>query len=237
MNLSQQYPTMQDFEKALALAQGAIEVIRQPLYDYNLYATAGVGNLQFFTFPQGQGLSVSPGNAGNAKQLTDTNLIVASQLPAPQAYWVASIEVDFEPGSSAAANTFAIQDPSAHVAQSTALVQAGENDKMNVLSSASLRLFIGQKVYYEEGPLYRFPPRTCDYLDVAIASNSVTTAEDLKALIWQEGDRVILDPGFAIMTSMNFGVTLAWPAVVNTPSGFNGRIGVILDGWQYRAVQ
>ena len=40
-----------------------------------------------------------------------------------------------------------------------------------------------------------------------------------------------------LQPAVNFDVTLRWPALVATPSGFNGRVGIILDGYLMRASQ
>lgn len=232
-----QYPTLDDFTQAMVVQEGAIEVIRQPIYDYQLYPTAGLTLIQFFQTQVGQGLSVSPGNANNAKTLNDTNMLLGGQLPAPQAYYAESIEINFDPGSVSTANTYTIQDPSAAVAAAAAAVQAGAHDVNAVYSTGALTFTIGMKPYYQEGPLYRFPSRQILRLDGATASNSATAVESIREKMSIDGDILKFDPGLAIMTSLNFGVTLTWPALVPTPSGFNGRLGVILDGWLYRAVQ
>lgn len=239
--MNQRYPSLDDFANALVVKMGAIEIIRQPIYDYIVYPTAGLANLTFFQFPIGQGAgangSASPGNAGNAKTIADTNMQAQGAFPAPQAFWAQSIECDFQPGSSAAANTFAVQNPSNVAAAAAAAVQAGANDASTFYNSGSLTLAIGQKPYYQEGPLFRFPTRPILRLDVSVASNSATAVEVVKEKFSVDGELVTLDPGLGIMTSMNFGVTLAWPAVVATPSGFNGRVGIVLDGYLFRAVQ
>lgn len=237
MMKNQQYPSLVDFQDAMVVSLGAVEVIRQPLYDYAIYPTAGLGVLQFFVAQIGQGISASSGNGTNPKALSDTNMSQPGILPAPQAYWAQSLEVDFQPGSVSTANTFTIQDPSAHVAVAAAAVQAGANDKMNVLQSGALTFSIGTKPYYQEGPLYRYPTRPYVRLDTSISSNSATTAEEVKEYVSNTGQVLTFDPGLAIMTSLNFGVSITWPSVVATPSGFNGRLGVILDGFLFRAVQ
>jgi hypothetical protein len=40
-----------------------------------------------------------------------------------------------------------------------------------------------------------------------------------------------------LQPAVNFEVLIRYPAAVATPSGFNGRIGVILDGYFMRASQ
>jgi hypothetical protein len=39
------------------------------------------------------------------------------------------------------------------------------------------------------------------------------------------------------MATQNFNITQNWPAALATPSGFNGRVGIKLDGLLYRNSQ
>ncbi|MDW8259015.1 MAG: hypothetical protein RML32_06195 [Gammaproteobacteria bacterium] len=221
----------------MAARLGAIEVIRQTLYDTVIYPAAGIAQLRFFQNPIGQGLSAQPGAATAPKSLADTNMTLAGQLPAPQGFWVQSIEVDVQPGSSSTANTFALQHPGAFAATAAATVQAGDHDVNAIYTTGALVFTIGQKPYLQEAPLLVFPPKCRFELDAAIGSNSSTTGEVLKTKLKAGGRPYLLDPGIAIMTSQNFDVTLFWPAVVATPSGFNAQIRVRLDGYLFRAVQ
>lgn len=234
--MNQSFPSLDQMAKALAIDVNAIEIVKQPLYDYNLYPLAGLINLPFFQTQQGAGLSTSPGNANQVKQLSDTNMINGGSLPAPQAFWINGIEVDVQPGSSAAANTYANQVPAGFAAAAAATVQSGEHDVNLVYTTGFLTLQISQKNYYQEGPLYRFPTRHDIHLDSALATTSGTAGEVTKAKLNLEGDMVSINPGVGIMTSQNFGVTLSWPVVVALPTN-NARVGVILDGWLFRAVQ
>lgn len=231
------FPTMEDFRAHMAVDPNSIEVIRQSLYDTMLYPTAGQVALLFFQTPIGQGLSASPGNANNPKALTDTNMQSQGQLPAPQGFWISSAELDVQPGSSATANTFALQIPKNNVAAQAATVQAGAHDVNAIYSTGSFVLTIGQKPYLQEAPLLRFPPKCRFEYDCAIGFDSdaaaVLVAEKMKA----GGRPYVLDPGLALMTSQTFNVTLGWPVVVATPSGFNAAVRCTLDGWLFRAVQ
>ena len=235
--LDSQYPGLQEFANNVALQYGLTEVIRQPLYDYQLYLAAGQLAMIFFQNPIGQGLSASPGNANNPKHLADTNMQAPGALPAPQAYFLERIEVDVDPGSVNTANTFTQQIPTTHTAVAAAGVQAGEADVNAIYSGGALTLTISTKPYWQEGPLKRFPPSRAFRLDSSITSNSATTAIEMKAKLRVDGEPCYLTPGVGIVTSQNFNVTLSWPAVIATPSGFNGRIGVILRGWLFRGVQ
>ena len=234
--MNQSFPTLQDMASNLALDSNAIEVIRQPLYDYNIYPAAGILQLPFFQTAIGNGLSAAPGNATNPKTLADTNMVANGTLPAPQAYWVHGIEVMVDPGSSAVANTFALQPPTAFAAASANTVQAGETDCIRIRNSGVLTFAISTKVYYQEGPLKRFPSRAHPRLSAAVTTTSTSVGELVKARYSCIGDPVVIDPGIGIMTSQNFGVTLNWPVLVALPTN-NARIGVMLNGWLFRAVQ
>lgn len=233
----QTFPTLNDMAANLAVDLGSIEVIKWEFYDYLLYPTAGQTQLGFFLNGQGAGLSSSPGNANAVKGITDTNLTGAGILPSPQAFWTEEIEANFDPGAVATANTFTLQVPAAFAAASAATVQAGEHDVNAVLTTGSLQFTVSQKPYYQAAPLHRAPPSTRPQMDCAIANTSATVGEVLKAKAYATGFPLILDPGVGIMTAQNFGVSMQWPVAIATPSGFNGRIGVVLSGWLFRGVQ
>ncbi|NBS80103.1 hypothetical protein EBS57_10020, partial [bacterium] len=100
-------PTAADFNARRVTNPGQSEVIRQRLYDYQLYATAGVTQLTFFQNPIGAGItSAIGGTVGSAKTIWDTNMQLAGTLPSGIAYMVESIEVLFLPGSVSTTNTY-----------------------------------------------------------------------------------------------------------------------------------
>lgn len=236
-NLPQNYPSLQQFARNIVTQQGKVEIIRQPLYDYILYPTAGsAAPLLFFTTPMGGGISSSQGNAANAKGISDTNLQQAGLLPSPQAYWVEGIEVDVQPGSSAVANTYAVQVPAAFAVAAAATVQAGTTDVNAILSGGVLDLRISNKSYYQDGPLYKFPPTKYFALDAAVATTSGTVGEVVKEKLRACGAPVMLDPGLGIAPMQSFGVSITYPTAIATPTN-NARIGVILTGWLFRPVQ
>lgn len=234
--MKQDYPSLQDMAANLALDTNALEVVKWSIYDYNLYPVAGLISLPFFQSGIGAGLSVSPGNANNPKALTDTNMTGNGTLPAPQAFYVAGIEVEVDPGSSATANTFALQIPAAFAAAGAAAVQSGETDVNRIRQSGALTFSIGTKPYYTEGPLLRFPHRNDLRLSSSVTTTSATVGEVTKNRYNCLGECVKINPGVGIMTQQNFSVTLSWPAVVALPTN-NARIGVILDGYLFRGVQ
>lgn len=238
MSRFQNVPTSMDFAAGRVTNPASSEVIRQRLYDYQLYPTAGSTQLTFFALPIGQGIATAPGSAvGSAKTIHDTNLTQASTLPSGLAFIVESIEVAFFPGKSAAANTFTPADIAVFAAVAAQAVEGAANDVNAFYTGGLLRFKILQKDYLIETPLKAFPSKTHIRADASTASNSATTAEVGTIIARAEGRPYIVDPIITLQPAVNFSVTLEWPGVVATPSGFNGRVGVILDGYQQRAGQ
>ena len=235
--LPQDNPNLQQFIRHLTSDPNSVELVRQPLYDYILYPTAGSASpFSFFSVPQGQGLSSSANNAANPKGLADTNMQLAGALPQPQAFWIESIEVDFQPGSVATANTYTPQAPVVFNAAAAATLNAGVSDVNAVLSGGVLQLNVSNKAYYQEGPLLRFPTQKGFALDTAVAMTAAASAM-FGGKMRSVGDPAMIDPGVALAAQQAFGVTIQYPTAIATPSGFNGRIGVILQGWLIRPVQ
>lgn len=236
--LPQENPGLQQFIRHLVSDPNSVEIVRQPLYDYILYPTAGsAAPLSFFTVPQGQGLSSSSSNAANAKGLADTNMQLAGALPQPQAFWIESVEVDVQPGSVNTANTYTLQPPVVFAAANAASVNAGVSDVNAILSGGVLTLSVSNKPYYQEGPLFRFPTQKGFCLDAATSSTSATAGEVFAAKLRAVGEPAVINPGVAIAAQQAFNVSISYPTAIATPSGFNARIGVILNGWLIRPVQ
>ena len=219
---------------------GNAEVVRQRLYDYQLYPTAGQAQLTFFSLPLGQGLATAAGAAaGSAKTYADTNMEVGGALPRPKAFLVESIEVSFEPGSVSTANTFT--EVKAAIFNATAALALLEqiDDVDLIRQSGWLEFYIGSKTYIWESPLGSFPMKTWLGLDSALSmagTNAQPAALGLASAKWA-GRPYYLDPPITLESLQNFAIYLKWPGVVATPSGFNGRIGVILDGVIFRNAQ
>lgn len=236
--MARRTPTVADFKRARVTNPNQSEVIRQRLYDYQLYATAGTTQLSFFAQAIGQGVTSALGaTVGAVKSLWDTNLQVASTLPSGQAYMIESIEVLFLPGSVSTANTYTPANLSLFAAVAAATVAGPINDVNTFYQSGMLELNILNKNYVRETPLMAFPPKAHLALDAASASNSATTAEIAQVLAKAGGRPYYLDPPITLQPAVNFEVLLRWPAAVVTPSGFNARVGVILDGYLMRASQ
>ncbi len=216
-------PNFNDAKSQYAVNRvGDYEVTRQTLYDFQAYGTAGATSFTFFQTPNGQG----------GKTLADTNMEIAGSLPSPKYFLVESIEIYFFPGVS----PVTLGSASALVASNFA------NDMYALLKAGWLNFFIGSKSYLTEAPIGRFPPKA-GKLEAgfaagssAYASAAATPSVQMDYAAWV-GRPYFVNPQIMLAPTQNFNVTLNFPAAVQTPSGQNGRIGVVLDGLQYRLSQ
>jgi len=233
-----QIPSASDFDSRRVTNNMQSEVIRQRFYDYLLYPTAGQTQLSFFSQPVGQGItSAQGGTVGSVKTLWDTNLELGNQLPSGKAFMIESIEVLFTPGSVSTANTYTPASLAAFTAVA-AIVNTGQlNDINAIYQSGLLELNILSKNYLRETPLLAFPPKAHLDANAAFATNSATTSEVSFAFAKAAGRPYYLSPEISLQPAVNFEVKISWPAAYPTPSGFNGRLGVLLDGYFMRASQ
>lgn len=235
---AQGIPTPADFAAARVTNPGQSEVIRQRLYDYQLLAGAGAQQLSFFQSAIGQGVTTSiGGTVGTPKTQWDTNIQLGGQLPNGISYLVESLEVAFYAGSSAAANTYTPQTLGFFAAAAAATVPAVLNDFNFFYQSGMLEFNILQKNYLRETPLVAFPPKAAVTASGAAASNSATVGESGFVAPRADGRPYYMDPNVLLQPTMNFEVLLKWPTASGLPSGFNARVGVILDGFMLRASQ
>lgn len=238
-------PNLRALSKYSVNRPGAVEVVRQRLYDFVLYPAAGATQIQFFQNPVGQGLTTSAGiAAGQPKQRSDTNLELAGQLPAYKNFVIESIEVFFAPGSVSTANTFTparmsdfVADPASAAAADAVLDPV--NDVATLYAAGWLTLFIGSKEFLTEAPLGAFPPKVRLDLqtDVQPAGTQTTAGVYASKKLTPGGRPYFVQPQITLPSGQNFSVTANFPGVVAMPSGFNGRIGVVLDGFLYRNSQ
>lgn len=233
-----QLPTAADFDARRVTNSAQSEIVRNRFYDYQLYPTAGLSQLTFFSAPVGQGItSALGGTVGSTKTLFDTNLELPNTLPSGKAYMVESIEVLFLPGSVSTANTYTPAALGAFTAVSATAIVAQLNDINSIYQSGLLEFNILSKNYLRETPLLAFPPKA--HLDVTagIGTNSATTGTVSAIFAKAAGRPYYISPEIALQPAVNFEVKISFPAAVATPSGFNGRLGVILDGYFMRASQ
>ena len=229
-------PNAADFNARRVTNPGQSEIVRQRFYDYQLYATAGVSQLTFFSSPVGQGLTSAIGStAGTSKTLWDTNLELPNTLPSGKAFMIESIEVFFFPGSVSTSNTYTLASPVLFNATPAAAVAAQLADVNSFYQSGMLELNVLSKNYLRETPLLAFPPKANFNIDAALSGSG--TAEVGAVNGRAAGRPYYISPEIALQPAVNFEVVLRWPAAVATPSGFNARVGVVLDGYFMRASQ
>lgn len=227
-----------DFASNRVTNPGQSEIIRQRMYDYQLYATAGASQLSFFQQPIGSGITSTIGaTVGSTKTLWDTSQELAGQLPSGKAFLIESIEVLFTPGTVSTANTYTQAGFVAFAAVAATSVGNWVNDINTFYQSGMLELNVLSKNYLRETPLLAFPPKAHFDLSAAFGTNSATTAVFGNTFAKASGRPYYVEPRVTLQPAVNFDVTLRWPSPVATPSGFNARVGVILDGYQMRASQ
>jgi len=229
-------PSAADFNARRVTNPGQSEIIRQRLYDYQIYANAGTTQLSFFQQPVGSGLtSALGGTVGAVKTLFDTNMTLGGTLPSGQAYMVESIEVVFFPGSVTTSNTYTPIGMSVFNATAAAAVVAAANDVNTFYQSGLLEFNILSKNYLRETPLLAFPPKANFALDTSISTNSATAGEVAVTQARAAGRPYYIDPSISLQPAVNFEVVIRFPAAVALT--FNARVGVILDGYFMRASQ
>jgi len=231
-------PTAADFNARRVTNPSQSEIVRQRFYDYQLYAQAGTTQLTFFSLPVGQGVTTAQGGTvGTAKTLWDTNLELPNTLPSGKAFMIESIEVMFFPGSVADANTYTVASPVLFNTTAAAAVSAQLADVNRFHQAGMLELNILSKNYLRETPMIAFPPKANFALDAAYATNAAATALAGAVNMRSAGRPYYIDPTIALQPAVNFEVVIKYPAAVSLPSGFNARVGVILDGYFMRASQ
>lgn len=197
---------------------GQIEAIWQPYYDFLTYPAAGQTQLTFF--------QRTVGTAGTT--LADTNMRASGQFPRPVQFLVTGLQVVYSPVKAVAEVAALVTTPSVPL--------TNINDVNAVARSGWLRLTIGSKDYLTDAPIGKFPPVYC--LDVAGELGPNVNAATLTQVVDYaniSGKYYSVTP-FLIPSNQNFDVTLNWPAAVAV-TGATNRIGVILDGFEYRLSQ
>lgn len=211
-------PTVDELAKFQVNRVGAIEAVRQTLYDSATYVAAGQTSLTFFQLPVGQG----------GKTKADTNMESAGSLPNPKQFLVQSIEIHVFPSA-------AIENMAATVDTGTAFVK----DMSTILTGGYLDFFIGSKSYLTEAPLMKFPPKT--KLDGWAAASDTTTAGAGRAYRHEyaagAGRPYYLQPEILLVSTQNFNVTLNWPAALALTGTNTAKIFITLDGILYRNSQ
>lgn len=193
--------------------EGQVEVIWQPIYDYLTYALAGQTQLTFFQRTVGAG----------GTTYADTNMLAAGQFPRPQEFLCTGIQIMVAQAGL----------PSTTAAAAAVLPNVNDVFEMLVLP-AWLEFTIGSKVYLRDGPLVKFPQQfrlaPNEQISGTFAAGTFMAVDYAAAA----GKYYAITP-VKIPANQNFSVTMNWPAAVSITAAT--RIGVILDGFQYRLSQ
>ena len=231
--------TADDFLAHRVTNPGQSEIYRNRLYDFQLYPAAGTAQLSFFNAAIGQGVTSALGAVvGSQKTQADTNMETPGTLPSGKSYLIETVEVLFFPGSVNTANTYTPAVVGSFAAVANAAVFGPSNDVNTLYQSGVLELNVLSKNYLRETPLEVFPPKAwLDNSSSALASNAAATGVSSMQIARAGGRPYYIEPNITLMPAVNFEVILKWPSPVPLPSGFNGRIGVALDGLFMRASQ
>ena len=223
-------PTLEELQKFVVNKAGW-EVIRQPFFDSAAYPAAGATTLSFFATPKGQGTSVL---GGGPKTQSDTNMTLAGQLPAMQAFLIECIEVAFQPTTP----SVAAQLPAAFGAKAIAQIV---NDAYVFRRSGNLNLTIGSKPYLEAAPLMIFPASADFQVSAALADSTTAAADSQSRIAYGKSVGRPYSLGSApifLTANQNFSITLAWPEGLQAlPSTNPARIVVSMFGLLYRRSQ
>jgi hypothetical protein len=229
------FPSAADFNARRVTNPSQSEVIRQRLYDYSIYPSAGISQLTFFQTPVGQGTTSAVGaTVGSAKTFWDTNMELGGQLPSGKAFMIESVEVVFFAGSTATGFIPASEGFVGATGVASQILTI--TDTNSFYQAGLLELNVLSKNYLRETPAIAFPPKANFDLSAAYGNGNVavtTGAQLLKA----GGRPYFVEPSIALQPAVNFEVTLKYPSAVAMASGFNGRVGIILDGYTMRASQ
>lgn len=183
---------------------GKVEVIWEPLYDFQDAAATAPASQTFFQVPQGQ----------SGKDLTDTNMTLAGNIPAGQRFAITGIEVYFFPGV---------------LINQTDVDNAFIDDTYQFYKDGALTLTIGSKPYVQQGPLMSFPPSSRLNGFAAAA----TTADESSYAYASPLGREYSIRDLVLQSSQNFDVKILGRNNISVA----GRVGVKLNGWLFRNAQ
>lgn len=215
--------------RSYTVNRAGVEAVRQSLYDSQQYPIAGSTQMTFFANPLGQGTNWT---GTGVKNLSDTNMTLAGQLPTNQTFLVQSIEIMYLP----ATPTSAANMPAA---MGTQAIAAQVNDAYIFRRAGNLTLTIGSKTYLQEGPLMRFPPKTDFGIEAAIADVATTGNSNQSRIAYATAKGrpyMINRPPLLLESNQNFSLTLNWPEGVQAVST-SARVIAIMDGLLYRRSQ
>lgn len=218
MNFGRATPTLQDLERYKVTRSNEFEVVWQPLYDTNTYATAGTTRqYDFFQTPVGQ----------SSKTLHNTNMESAGQLPEGKNFLVTHLAIAILPGISPA-----------RAALAAGAVPNFMNDVWIVGKAGYVELFINSKTYLYDAPIGKFPP-TFRLAGVAALSDNVAAAANQVTQIDYASTAGLLYQvtPVRLASKSNFRLSTFFPTTAATPSGSDAVLRAELGGFLFRESQ
>jgi hypothetical protein len=188
-----------------------VEGIWQPFYHKVTYLAAGQASLQFF-------------NVAFSGDYTVTNMPAAAFFPAPTAFFVRALMLNFIPG-----NAFAVSGAAPAASQ-----VANFNDVLAVANGGYVEFVIGGKVYLRDSPSGRFAPNYGINAALAVGATLTAPAQTVFDYARAAGRYYEITP-FLIPQTQNFSVTLYTPTAI--PVSVNGSVIATMDGFYYRQSQ
>lgn len=209
-------------------ALSTLDVLWQPLFDFNSYPSAGTTQLSFFSTPQGQGTTTAPGATGT-KTLADTNMDNAGQLGKGNQFYATGLEFLLFPSNIPGNGGLEITNVGDFV-----------NTVYNIGKSGVVVLEVGSgKRYIEQSPLQLFPPSTRLAVAAALAAAGntavATNVGEINYATWS-GEVYTIVP-LLIDANQTFKLTTTWPAAVAADGPAAHRLGARLRGYKIQNAQ
>lgn len=188
---------------------GGKDIITQPLYDTQQVLAAGTGSLTFFQVPRGGGTTLF---GAGGKNLTDTNMELAGQLPSPWTFEIFSVALALQTDVTLAYAAL-------------------------ILNDGNIQLNIGSKQFLQL-PIMHVPGGAgiAGYSSAA-TTVAATTINDQVANngVASPGAVYKLSRSITLMENENFNVALSFPSTI-TPSA-NTFVRLLLGGELSRSIQ
>jgi hypothetical protein len=220
--------------QAHAVGTGDTDVVWWPFYDSIAYPSAGQAAFSFYSNPIGQGTTSSPGAGAGSKTIQDTNLTVGNQTTSGNEFFMIGSESNFLPGVSNAALPLTLLPGRTNLPTTIGLFA---NDVWSV-GMGGIKTFAAgtDRKYFQDGPLALFPPSQRLSGFSALANESSTTGAgagmEVTYASWS-GELYTMIPVY-ISANQNWTITVAYAALIPTPSAQIGRLIDRMRGYLIR---
>lgn len=214
---------VQAFKNGSAVDWNSQEVLNDFLYDWLPYPVAGQTQLNFFTTPQGQGVSFW--DPTQTKTYEDSNIETGNMMSRGESFLVKHIALRFYQAS------LPVQDTNAAALPATPLMPA--NDAYLFWNRGWLEFKVVNKVQTRLAPLSSFPPPTHLELDAAaavaytLAAAATDSAQIVATHLRNRGPLFTLaGDGVTLEYGMKFNLNLNWSAkqAITTAAGVQAML-------------